>query len=326
MKFNKTRIIIAIPILVSIAGIIVLAGNSFSTKEIIITGIVESKSVDIASKIPGRVEIIIIKEGDLVKKGDTLAVLESKEMNAKVEQAKSAMQAAESKLAMVKNGARSEEKEAVSNLYEQSKHQFEYVSKTWARFQKLYKDSVISAQEKDGVEFQYKSAREQMEAAKAKFDMVIKGARTEEISAAEALYNQVKNAYIEAMAYFQELTIKAPISGEISNCIVDEGEVISSGYPIFSLMVPDDSYIVLQVREDQLPTIKKGNIYMGKVAALANAEIEFEVTYIASMADFATWKPTNQKGEFDLKMFEVHLRSKHPVNGLRPGMTVNIKL
>lgn len=326
MKLNKTKIIIAIPILVTLAGIIILASNSLSKKEIIITGIVEAKSIDVASKIPGRVETIMIKEGDLIKKGDTLAILESKEMSAKVEQAKSAMEAAGAKLTLVRNGARVEEKEQVSKLYEQSKHQFEYVSKTWDRFQKLYKDNVISAQEKDGVEFQYKSAREQMDAAKAKYDMVMKGARSEEITATEALYNQVKNTYLEAMAYYQELTIKAPIDGEISNCITDEGEVISSGYPIFSILVPQDAYVILQIREDQMNAIKKGNFYKGTVPALGNAEYEFEVTYIASMADFATWKPTNQKGEFDLKMFEIHLRSKQPVNGMRPGMTVNIHL
>jgi HlyD family secretion protein len=44
------------------------------------------------------------------------------------------------------------------------------------------------------------------------------------------------------------------------------------------------------------------------------------------MADFATWRPTNQKGEFDLKTFEVRLYPVEPLEGLRPGMTVNIKL
>jgi len=210
-------------------------------------------------------------------------------------------------------------------LYDQARYQFEYVSKTWTRFQKLFSENVISAQEKDGVEFQYKAAKEQMEAAKAKYDMAMNGARPEEITATEALFNQAANAYNEASAYLQELTIKSPLEGEISNSIVDEGEVISAGYPIFTILDPNDSYIVIQLREDQMQKVKKGNIYKGKVPALGNEEFEFEVTYMASMADFATWKPTSQKGEFDLKMFEIHLRPKQAVNGLRPGMTANIK-
>lgn len=326
MKFDKTKLIIALPAILFIVGAIVIAGKVFSAEETYLTGIVESKSVDVASKIPGRVEKVMFKEGDKVKKGDVLAILESKEMKAKLEQTRSLMEAAKSKLELVRKGARDEEKEAVLKLFQQAKYQFEYVSKTWNRFQKLYNDNVISAQEKDGVEFQYKSAKEQMEAAKAKYDMVLKGARPEEISATESLYNQALNGFSEASAYYDELTIKAPIESEISNLIVDEGEVIAAGYPIISLLVPEDSYVVLQIREDKMPLIKKGKTFFGKVPALGNNEIEFEVTYISPMADFATWKPTNQKGDFDLKMFEIHLRSKNNVTGLRPGMTVNIKL
>jgi len=325
MKIDKSKLIIAIPVIIVILGIIILAKNAATPDEMVITGIVESKTVDVASKIPGRVDRILLKEGDRLKKGDTIAILESKEMSAKVEQARSAMEAARAKLALVRKGARDEEKTASLKLYDQARYQFEYVSKTWTRFQKLFSENVISAQEKDGVEFQYKAAKEQMEAAKAKYDMAMNGARPEEITATEALFNQAANAYNEASAYLQELTIKSPLEGEISNSIVDEGEVISAGYPIFTILDPNDSYIVIQLREDQMQKVKKGNIYKGKVPALGNEEFEFEVTYMASMADFATWKPTSQKGEFDLKMFEIHLRPKQAVNGLRPGMTANIK-
>lgn len=325
MKIDRTKAILAVPVIVVILGIIILVKNAAASPEMVITGIVESKSVDVASKIPGRVDKIFFKEGDNLKKGDTIAFLESKEMSAKVAQAKSVMEAARAKLALVKKGARDEEKLAALKMYDQARYQFEYVGKTWTRFQKLFKDSVISAQEKDGVEFQYKAAKEQMEAAKAKYDMAMSGARPEEITATEALFNQALNGYNEAAAYFQELTIKSPINGEISNSIVDEGEVISAGYPIFTIIDPNDSYVVIQLREDQMQKVKKGNVYKGKVPGLGNTEFDFEVTYLASMADFATWKPTNQKGEFDLKMFEIHLRGKQTINGLRPGMTVNIQ-
>lgn len=326
MKIDKSKLIIAVPVLAIILGAIIIAKNSLSPDEYIVTGIVEGKSVDVASKIPGRVERIIFNEGARVKKGDTLALLESKEMSAKVEQARSVMEAAKAKLTLVKKGAREEEKRGAQKLFEQARYQFEYVSRTWERFKKLYSEKVISSQEMDGVDFQYKAAKEQMEAAKAKYDMALNGARPEEILATEALYNQAVNTFNEAMAYNQELVIKSPIEGEISNSIVDEGEVISAGYPVFTLLSPNDYYVVLQLREDNLAKVKLGNLFKGKVPGLGNSEMEFEVTYIASMADFATWKPTNQKGEFDLKMFEVHLRPKKNTDGFRPGMTVNIQL
>jgi len=326
MKKNKSIIILSVPVVIALIAITVLMVNASTTEENIMTGIVETTEVDVASKIPGRVDTVLVAEGDIVKKGQILARLESKELDAKLEQARGMMNAAKSKMDMAHNGARPEEKEAVEKLYFQSKHQFELAEKTWTRIQSLYNDNVISTQEKDQVEFQYKAAKEQMDAAKAKFEMVLKGARYEEINGAEALYYQAQSGFNEALAYHQELELIAPITGEISKRITDAGEIIASGYPLFTLCDPNDSWIVLQVKEDQMAGIKKGNKFTGIVPALGNKKINLIVSYISSMGDFASWKPTHQKGEFDIKTFEIRLRPEEPVDGLRAGMTVNITL
>ena len=174
--------------------------------------------------------------------------------------------------------------------------------------------------------FKFNSAKEQMDAAKAKYDMVMKGARYEEIDAVEALFHQAENGYNEVMAYHQELKLKAPVDGEVSNRITDPGEVIASGYPLFTIIIPNESYVLIQVREDKLGAFKKGKTFKGTIPALDNKEAEFEVTYIASMADFATWRPTNQKGDFDLKTFEIHLKCKENITDFRPGMTVCLSI
>jgi len=326
MKKNKSIIILSVPVIIALVAIIVLIVNASGSEENVITGIVESTEVDVASKIPGRIDTVFVAEGDMVKKGQILAHLESKEMDAKLEQTRGVVNAAKSKMDMAHNGARPEEKEAAEKMYFQAKHQFELAEKTWNRIQSLYNDKVISTQEKDQVEFQYKAAKEQMEAAKAKYEMVIKGARIEEISGAEALFYQAQNAYNEVLAYHQELNLLAPITGEVSKRITDPGEIIASGYPLFTVVDPNDNWVVLQIKEDQMAKVKKGERFTGKIPALGNIEVNFVVSYISPMADFATWKPTHQKGEFDIKTFEVRLRSEKPVDGLRAGMTVNLNL
>jgi HlyD family secretion protein len=324
VKFNKSSIVLIIPAVIAIIAVSVLVANSVNKEENIITGIVESTQVDVASKIPGRVDTVFVSEGDMVHKGQILARLESKEMDAKLGQARGLVDAAKSKVQMAHNGARPEEKQAAERLYFQAKAQYELANKTWTRIQSLFRDGVISAQEKDQSEFQFKAAKEQMEAAKARLDMVNKGARLEEISGAEALYFQAQNTYNEAQAYHEELNLVSPITGELSKKITNPGEIIASGYPLFTVMDPSDTWVVLQVREDKMSSIKKGSVFYGKVPALGNRKLQFEVSYISPMAEFATWKPTNQKGEFDLKTFEIRLRSKSQVKDLRPGMTVNI--
>jgi HlyD family secretion protein len=326
MKLINNRVLLSIPLFLAVIAVGFMLTENFLPGKEYLSGMVETTEIDVASKIPGRIDSLFIEEGSHVNKGDILARLESKEMDAKVEQARGAMEAAHAKLLMVNNGAREEEKKGAMNLYLQAKHQYEFVEKTWNRFQSLYDDEVTSLQERDEMEFKFKAAKEQMEAAKSKYDMALNGARPEEKAAVEALVHQADNVFNEAVAYQQELNLKAPVSGEISRCIVDAGEVVASGYPLLTIMKNKEAYVVLQIREDKMKDIKMGKTFSGMILALGKNNYDFVINYIAPMADFATWKATNQKGDFDLKTFEVHLKPVSPIEDLRPGMTVNVAL
>ncbi len=320
----KSKYILWIPAVVAVVAVTVLLIQAFTPEEEMYTGMVEATTIDVASKIPGRMDSVFVREGDAVRKGQALGRLQSKEIDAKVEQARGALQAAKAKLNMALNGARPEERQAVKNLYLQARHQFDLAEKTYRRVQSVYQDSVISEQERDQVEFKYKAAKEQLEAAKAKYEMVKKGARKEQVEAARGLVHQAENAVQEALSYQQETLIKSPIDGELSKRLLDAGEITAAGYPVFTVLDTADVWVTLQLREDQLAHIRKGQTVKGTIPALSNKQVSFRVSHFASMADFATWRATNQKGDFDLKTFEVRLRPEAVVKGLRPGMTVRI--
>ena len=326
MKLNLRKILLAVPALLALSAIVYLIVSSLSPEKKIITGLVEITSIDVASKIPGRIDSILVNEGQNVSKGQVLAILQSRELNAKVEQTKGQLDIAKFKYQMALNGARTEEKEAVEKLYLQAKHQFELAEKTWNRMYNLYQDSVISLQEKDVYEFQYKASMEQMLAAKAKYEMVINGARYEEIQMAKGLFYQAENGLNEALAYQDEIFIKSPITGELKKKIVDEGEMLAAGYPAFTIIDLNDVWVTIQLKETDMNGIKIGDTFNASITALNNLETKFVVSYVSSLGDFANWRPTNQKGEFDIKTFEIRLRSKQKIDGLRAGMTVNVDL
>jgi len=324
MKTKISRWVIFVPIIIVVAAVTMLIISAIIPDKEIVTGMVEVDEIDVASKIPGRIDSLFVREGDMVTKGQILAKLQSKEIDAKVEQARGAMEAARAKLDMATKGARSEEKEAVEKQYMQTVHQYELAEKTFNRIQKVYTDSVISTQERDRVEFQYLAAREQMEAASAKYQMVLKGAREEEIRGARGLFHQAENAYAEAKAYQEETELVSPINGQISNKIASAGEMAAAGYPLFTVINPDDVWIVVQLREDKIEHVRMGGTARAVIPALGKEKHDVQVTYISAMADFATWKATNQKGDFDLKTFEIHLRPEKPIPGLRSGMTARV--
>ncbi len=326
MKPTRTKIIFIVPALIALIAIIVLIVQAALPEKQIVTGMVETTEIDVASKVPGRLDSLFVVEGESVHSGEVLAVIGSKEIDAKVEQARGACDAARSRLEMARNGARPEEREGAAKLLAQAEHQFALASKTWKRIQDVFRDSVISTQEYDQSEFQYKAAREQRDAAQARYHMVELGTRNEELRGAEALVYQAENAYNEALAYQRETHIVSPIDGEICKKIVDAGEIVASGYPVLTVLNPNDTWVVLQLREDQMATIRKDMTLHAVIPALGKESRPFRIAYIAPMADFATWRATNQKGDFDLKTFELHLRPESPLSGLRPGMTARVEL
>lgn len=324
MKRNIQAYVLLIPAAVVVVAAVFLIVKLATPSTTVITGMVEATEVDVAAKIPGRVDSVLVREGDRVNKGQVLATLQSREIDAKVERARGLMEAAQAKLDMARNGARPEEKEAVEKLYEQARHQYELAEKTFNRVQAVFADSVVSPQERDEVEFKYKAAREQMDAAKAKYDMVMKGARDEEIRAAEALVHQAENGYNEARAYQDETRLVSPLDGEVRKRIVDPGEIVAAGYPVLTVLDTRDVWVVVNLREDRMTGIAMDKVVSGAVPALDGKRFDFRVSYIAAMADFATWKATNQKGDFDLKSFEIRFRPQSPIEGFRPGMTVRL--
>jgi HlyD family secretion protein len=320
------KIVLGLLIIIAIATVFFIVNWKKTPVDTFLSGMVETRHIDVASKIAGRIDSLLVQEGDSVSKGTVLAVLESKELTAKVEQARGAMDAAGAKNALAKNGARPQELEAAEKSYLQAKAQYELLEKTFTRMNNLHKDSVVSSQEFDQVQTQYISARELMDAAKAKYEMVKEGARQEDKIAASSVYYQAYNAYREATAYLEELSLKSPIHGEIEKIISDPGEVIGAGYPVVTVIDPSDLWVILQVKETKMNAFKMGTVFNGAIPALDNQTAKFKVTFISPMADFATWRPTNQKGEFDVRTFEIHLRPVDIVEGLRSGMTVNISL
>ncbi|MCK9182557.1 MAG: efflux RND transporter periplasmic adaptor subunit [Fibrobacteraceae bacterium] len=284
-------------------------------------GQVEARRVMVAGKIPGRIASLAFKEGDSVTKGQVMAIISSAEIEAKKIQAQGALNAAKAQANKAQNGARSEQIAAAKAMSERAAEGAKIAQTTYERVQKLYDDGVLPIQKRDEAEAQMKAAKSQAEAAGAQYAEALAGARNEDKAAANALVMQAKGAEAEVNAYLDETKILAPISGEVTLKISEEGEVVGAGSPVMAITDLTDEWAVFNLREDMLKDVTKGKIFDMYVPAL-DATVAMEVYYIASAGDYAVWKSSKESGGFDLKTFEVRLRPKFPVAGLRPGMTV----
>lgn len=308
----------------AIVAIGLIGTLAFKSEPEVIQGYVEVSEYRVSSKVPGRVLELRVKEGDYVKMGDTLAILDAPDVKAKLAQAQSAESAATAMDQMANNGARREQINGAFALLQQAKAGLEIAQKSYNRVQRLYDEGVMSAQKRDEAFANYKALEAQVKAAKSQYDMAVNGARREEKLAAAAQVNRAKGAVQEVNSYINETMQIAQKEGEVSNVFPKVGELIGTGSPIMNISILDDMWGTFNVREDQLNGMQVGSTITAFVPAF-NKDIKMKVYYIKDQGSYATWKATKANGQYDLKTFEVKARPIKPFEGLRPGMSLIIK-
>lgn len=321
IKFLGKFFVVAALIALIVLGVTTLQKFATEPRDAYLQGQMEARRVLVAGKVPGRVERLFFREGDMVEKNAIVAIISSPEIEAKKIQAQGALGAARAQASKAKNGARSEDITALKAMADRAQDAANLAKSTYDRVQKLYNEGVLPLQKRDEAETQMKASQSAADAAKAQYDQALAGARSEDKAAANALVLQAKGANAEVDAYLEETKIRAPIAGEVSVKLVEEGEVVGSGMPVVAVTDLEDSWAVFHLREDMLKNVSKGKVFIMYIPALA-AHIDMEVSYIASVGDYATWRSSKESGGFDLKSFEVRMRPTKKIENLRPGMSV----
>ena len=309
----------AVVVIVTLIGFLALGRDPE-----VIQGEMEVEEYRVSSKVPGRILELRVKEGDMVKAGDTLAILEAPDVKAKMMQAQNAADAAAALEQMAKNGARKEMIQSAFQLLQQAKAGFEVAEKSYNRIKRLYDDGVVSAQKYDETEAMYKSAQAQVKAAQSQYDMAVSGARLEERQAASATAGQARGAVQEVTSYINETVQIAQMAGEVSDVYPKVGELVGTGSPIMTISVMDDTWATFNIREDQLKGLAVGTEITVNVPAL-DKDMKMKVYHMKDKGSFAAWKATKASGQYDQKTFEVKARPAEKLEGVRPGMSVILK-
>ncbi len=324
-KSQHNNIVLAVIGFVTVVIIVAVIGYlALDRDPDIIQGQVEVTEYRVSSKVPGRILELRVKEGDYVKAGDTLAIIDAPEVRAKMEQAQSAQSAAAALELKAQNGARKEQIQGAYSVLQQAKAGYEIAEKSYNRIQRLYDEGVMSAQKRDEVYANYKAMEAQMKAAQSQYDMAVNGARMEDKLAAAAQVGRAKGAVNEVTSYIHETVQIAQKEGEVADVYPKVGELVGTGSPIMSIAVMDDMWGTFNVREDQLNGMQVGSEFTVFVPAF-NKDVKMKVYFMKDQGSYAVWKATKANGQYDLKTFEVKARPTEKIDGLRPGMSLIIK-
>jgi len=323
-KLNNLLIIAIVLIGVMIA--VVIVGFVLPKPQEVLQGQAETSDYRVSSKVPSRVKELRVQTGDKVKAGDTLVIMDSPEVMAKLEQAQAAEAAAKAIELKAQNGARQQEIQGAFELWQKAKAGLDVCEKTYARVSRLYDEGVIAAQKRDEAEAQLKAMQATEKAARSQYEMAQEGARHEDKMAASAQVARVQGMVQEVEGYMKETVLLATADGTVTEVFPKVGELVGQGAPIMNIAKDDDIRFIFNVREDYLPGMTLDTEIPIYIPAL-DRNLTVRITSMNVMGSYATWKATKALDQYDLKTFEVTARpvNQADVKDVLAGMTAIIK-
>ena len=314
-------VILIVTVVVSIIGMLLM-----SRQPMVLQGQIEATEIRISGKLPGRIDSFLVEEGEWVKAGDTLVVINSPTIEAKYRQVNALEQVAQEQNKKIDAGTRRQIIATARQLWNKTQSDLTLAQTTYRRVLTLYKDSVVTEQRKDEVEAMYKAAQAAERAAYQQYQMAVDGAQSEDRAAARSLVDAARSTVDEVSALLVDSKLIAPEDGQIATIFPKRGELVAPGTPIMNLIVMNDVHAVLNIREDLMPQFKIGGTFKADVPALDKKDIEFRIYYISPLGSYSTWKSTKQVGSYDMRTFEIKARPTAPLTDLRPGMSVLVNL
>lgn len=289
-----------------IAGIAIFSLNSCGSDETITQyrGKVKFETISISSKLAGRIGKIYVEEGQIVKKGDTLAFIDIPEVNAKMLQANGAIRAAKGQLNMASNGATEDQLNQINGQLNSAQAQLDFAKESHNRMQAMYKDSLISQQQFDEVKMKMDMAKAQVAALDAKKNEAVNGARVEQLDQAQGQLDRAMGAKEEVISASNEKYVIAPSDMSVETISLKEGELLSPGFTLFNGYKKSSVYFRFTVPESEVYDFE-----VGKPLILINPytkeEIKAKIVAIKQLAQYADISSTAPLYDLSESIYEL---------------------
>lgn len=376
MKLNKFTIIIII-LLLLVGGYFYWNNSPQLSQTLKASGTIETTEIKVGSQVGGRVDAVKAEEGQTTKVNDVLVILDGYQLPAEKQSIESQLAQAQAQLQrlqngflpaeiaqaqgqynealagyqLAQNGARSEEKQQATAQRRQSEASYKLANDNYFRFKQLLEKQVVSRQEFETVETQYKTAQEQFNSAKEQEKLVLSGSRQEEINAAKGRLLQAQSqlslmrqgprrediaaqqAVVKSLEArvsqinksLDEVLIKAPCPCEISSLNIKAGQLILPGQSVATLINPNDLWVRVYIPEEYFGRVKLGDEVTLTVDAFNKTTFKGKVSQLGSRAEFTPRNVQTEKSR-RMQVFGVKIKLDNTDKKLRPGMIADVKL
>jgi len=321
---NAIRVARGIAVLGVSVGIAYAVWVSTRPGPLIVQGEVTAERVDISPRVSGRVAKLNVDVGARIERGAVIAELENPQLVATLETARAALAVSRADLARV-TSVRAESVDARRADLAAADADVTLYREVWERKTQLQRSGNAAQQVIDESSRNLEAAQRKREAADAALRLTVAGASAEERALYSAQTRSAETVVAQRQVDVDELTLRAPMSGEVTTKVAEIGENFSAGSPLVSLVDTKNMWFTFNLREDLLRGLRAGDEFEATLPALGAKRVRVRVTVINAEGQYATWRATRATGDFDLKTFEVRAVPDRPIEGLRPGMSAIVR-
>lgn len=340
---NRVFLILA---LLTIGSLIFYFVTVRPTGDLQIIGTVDANEVLVSARIPGRIQTLTVKEGDTVKAGQLIAVIESDDLDAALKAAEATMASQKSKLSGTEQTERQNSGETSSATVSaeaqvkvaeaslaQAKAQLDHQQADTSRTVALAQQGIMSAQARDEMVTALQAAQAAVNAAESSLTAAqanLRQARAHEllasVSAQTVVSTRADVANARAMADQARVQksyaeVLAPVSGRVNVWAARQGEVVAMGAPIVTIMDLTQTWVYAPLPETQGDSVQLGDSL--RVVMPSGATVWGKVINKAAEADFATQRDVSARKR-DIKTIQLKLLIDNPGEKFVPGMTAEI--
>ena len=327
------------------------------------SGTVEARNSRVGSKIGGRIDKVLVREGDSVQPGQVLVTFDEKELQASLEQsranaekarhgyrpeeiaeARATAAQAKADFELKRNGYRQEDIASAQAELDRAKADEIRTHLDFDRYDALAKKDLVSKQQRDTAEANWRVAVAQQQSARHKLDELQRGYRPEEIASAEAHYHQAqanleklergnrredvdlaKAAYAYDQARFRERQVTAPSAATVEVLDVRPGDLIAPNIPVATLLEKDQTYVRIYIPETEIGGVKVGQKAEVRVDSFPHTAFDGVVEQINQQAEFLP-RNVQTREERIHQVIGIKIRINDPSGRVLAGMAADVKL
>jgi HlyD family secretion protein len=321
---NRKRILLIAGILAAcVIAWLVLRNGADKGQGLKLYGNVDIREVELSFRVPGRLAEVRVDEGDPVKAGDVLAVLDAQRYRDVLAKAVGDRDVAAANMAKFHAGSRLEEVAQARAAVAQVEAQVENAVRVARRREELLKSGAISAQERDDAVASRDALLAQLQSARKGLQLQASGFRAEEVLGAEAALRSAEASVAAAMTDLADTEILAPSDGTVLSRVREPGAMAAAGATVLVVSLNRPVWVRAYVPEPSLGKVHLGMAVQVHTDSRPDKPYSGTVGFISPVAEFTPKNVETEALRTDL-VYRLRIVVDAPDQGIRQGMPVTV--